>query len=122
MKHINADVHDQVENYSCMFIFAPRERQVTDQTLCPVNRDVTKREHPEALRPLLPEIREFSRHNHFNVLHPLLRFGSRVYPSWATGFTRPLLRLLALGMELPEETFVNVHGWDAVGETYGASY
>ena len=29
-------------------------------------------------------------------------------------------RLLALGMELPEETFVNSHGFDAKGETYGA--
>ena len=28
-------------------------------------------------------------------------------------------RLLALGMELPEETFVNIHGFDAKGETYG---
>ena len=38
-----------------------------------VNRDVTKRGHPEALRPLLPEIKEFGKHNHFNVLHPILR-------------------------------------------------
>jgi hypothetical protein len=38
-----------------------------------VNRDVTRREHPEALRPLLHEIKEFSKHNHFNVLHPILR-------------------------------------------------
>lgn len=30
-----------------------------------------------------------------------------------------VLRLLALGLELPEETFVNMHGLDAVGETYG---
>ena len=28
-------------------------------------------------------------------------------------------RLLALGMELPEDAFVNVHGFDAKGETYG---
>ena len=28
-------------------------------------------------------------------------------------------RLFALGMELPEDTFVKVHGYDAVGETYG---
>jgi hypothetical protein len=39
----------------------------------PVNRDVTKRRHPETLRPLLPEIKEFGKHNHFNVLHPILR-------------------------------------------------
>ncbi|THH32867.1 hypothetical protein EUX98_g1352 [Antrodiella citrinella] len=78
--HIDAGVHDQVENYN-------------------VNRDVTKKEHPEALRALLPEIREFAKQSHFNVLHPILR-------------------LLAIGMELPEETFVNIHGYDAVGETY----
>ena len=28
-------------------------------------------------------------------------------------------RLLALGMELPEDMFVNIHGFDAKGETYG---
>lgn len=28
-------------------------------------------------------------------------------------------RLFALGMELPEDTFVNIHGYDEVGETYG---
>lgn len=39
----------------------------------PVNRDVTKREHPEPLRPFLPEVAAFARHNHFDVLHPLLR-------------------------------------------------
>ncbi|KAH8080736.1 Clavaminate synthase-like protein [Cristinia sonorae] len=78
--HIDSGVHDQVENYN-------------------INRDVTKKEHPQAIRPLLPEIREFSKHNHLNVLHPILR-------------------LLALGMGLPEETFVDIHGYGAVGETY----
>lgn len=38
-----------------------------------VNRDVNKRKHPEALVPLLPEIQEFSKHNYFNVLNPILR-------------------------------------------------
>lgn len=28
-------------------------------------------------------------------------------------------RLLALGLELPEETLVDLHGYSAVGETYG---
>ena len=56
--------------------------------------------HPKALQPVLPEIRTFAEHNHVNVL-------------------LPVLRLLALGMELPEETFVNTHGFDAKGETYG---
>lgn len=30
-------------------------------------------------------------------------------------------RLLAIGLGLPEETFVDMHGYDAVGETYGES-
>ncbi|KAG2040734.1 hypothetical protein BDR03DRAFT_1029402 [Suillus americanus] len=78
--HIDAGVRDQIEHYN-------------------INRDVTKRGHPETLRPLLPEIKEFSRHNHFNVLHPMLR-------------------LIARSLELPEDTLVNNHDYDAVGETY----
>jgi hypothetical protein len=38
-----------------------------------VNRNVTKRPHPQALRPFLPELDAFARHNHFNILHPILR-------------------------------------------------
>ncbi|KAF5349237.1 hypothetical protein D9756_009415 [Leucocoprinus leucothites] len=64
-----------------------------------LNRDITKRQHPEPIRPLLPEVQAFAKHSHFNVLHPVLR-------------------LLAIGLEIPEETFVDMHGWDAVGETY----
>ena len=41
--------------------------------LLPVNRDVSVREHPKPVRPFLPEIEQFARHNHFNVLHPILR-------------------------------------------------
>ncbi|KAG1747855.1 Clavaminate synthase-like protein [Suillus paluster] len=63
-----------------------------------IHRDVTKRRHPEALHPLLPEIQEFSKHNHFNVLHPILR-------------------LIARSLELPEDTLVNMHDYDAVSET-----
>ncbi|KAF9237227.1 hypothetical protein BU15DRAFT_76132 [Melanogaster broomeanus] len=50
-----------------------------------VNRIVTQHPHPQALRPFLPELAAFVRHNHFNVLHPNLR-------------------LIALNLELPEET------------------
>ncbi|KAJ7620254.1 hypothetical protein FB45DRAFT_929810 [Roridomyces roridus] len=59
-----------------------------------INMDVTKKKHPEALRPLLPEIDAFARHTHFNVLHPILR-------------------LMALGLELPEEELVNLHGFSS---------
>ncbi|KAF5369675.1 hypothetical protein D9615_010239 [Tricholomella constricta] len=78
--HIDAGVRDQIEHYN-------------------LNPDVTTKEHPEALRPFLPEISDFARHNHFNVL-------------------LPLLRLLALGLELPEDTFVEQHKFDAPSETW----
>ncbi|KAN0094766.1 Clavaminate synthase-like protein [Tylopilus felleus] len=78
--HIDNGVHDQLEHYN-------------------INRDITKREHPEALRPFLPEIKEFGKFNHLSVLHPILR-------------------LIALSLELPEEALVNIHNYDAIGETY----
>lgn len=63
-----------------------------------MNRDVTVDEHPKVLRPLLPEIDAFNRFCHFEVLFPILR-------------------LLALGLELPEDTFVNMHGFKDNNET-----
>lgn len=45
-------------------------------TLPEVNRDISKRAHPPALRPFLPEIAEFGRHNHEEVLHPILKSDS----------------------------------------------
>lgn len=63
-----------------------------------MNRDVTINEHPRAIRPLLPEIDAFNRFCHFEVLFPILR-------------------LLALGLELPEETFVEMHGFEDDNET-----
>ncbi|KAF7762310.1 hypothetical protein Agabi119p4_8903 [Agaricus bisporus var. burnettii] len=76
--------------------YKPREYFVEHYS---INRDVNKRKHPQILRPLLPEIEAFAKRNHFNVLHPILR-------------------LLALGLELPEETFVDMHRFEAVGESY----
>lgn len=38
-----------------------------------VNRDVTKKQHPTALRPLTPELSAFARFNHEQILYPLLR-------------------------------------------------
>ncbi|KAF4579728.1 hypothetical protein EYR40_000094 [Pleurotus pulmonarius] len=78
--HVDAGVRDQIEHYN-------------------FNKDVYKREHPQPIRPFLPEIEAFSRHNHFNVVHPVLR-------------------LLALGLELDEEALVNMHGFDARGDSY----
>ncbi|TFK52765.1 Clavaminate synthase-like protein [Heliocybe sulcata] len=78
--HIDNGVHDQLEHYN-------------------INRDITKKQHPQALRPFLPEIEAFAKHCHFNVLHPILR-------------------LLAVGLDMPEDAFVDIHKFDAKGETY----
>ncbi|KAI0703872.1 Clavaminate synthase-like protein [Cerioporus squamosus] len=77
---IDNDVKDQIEHYN-------------------MHRAILQQQHPKALQPYLSELRSFSEHNHYNVLHPILR-------------------LLALGLELPEETFVNLHRFDAEGESY----
>ncbi|CAK5279680.1 unnamed protein product [Mycena citricolor] len=63
-----------------------------------VGQHVLAREHPTALRPYLPELDAFSRHNTFNILHPVLR-------------------LMALGLELPEETLVQQHSYDSPSES-----
>ncbi|KZT63607.1 Clavaminate synthase-like protein [Daedalea quercina L-15889] len=77
---IDGGVRDQFEHYN-------------------VNHDVTRKQHPLAVRPLIPEIEAFAKFNHLQVLYPLLR-------------------LFAMGLELPEDTFVNMHNFDAVGESY----
>lgn len=76
---IAENVHDQIEHYN-------------------MNRHVNKRSHPEVVRPYTRDLDHFARHNHFNVLHPILR-------------------LLALGLELPEDTLVNQHSFDVEGES-----
>ncbi|KAG2362912.1 hypothetical protein BDR07DRAFT_1450951 [Suillus spraguei] len=75
------------------------ENQILDQIEhYAINLNVTKRPHPTPIRPFLPELDEFARHNHFNILHPILR-------------------LIALSLELPEETLVEKHNFDRAGET-----
>ncbi|EPS93318.1 hypothetical protein FOMPIDRAFT_1102120, partial [Fomitopsis schrenkii] len=81
--HIEGGVRDQIEHYH-------------------IDRDVTKQQHPEALRPFLPEISAFSKFCHFNILFPILR-------------------LLAIGLELPEDTFVEQYGFDAEGDAFPIS-
>lgn len=78
--HIDAGVRDQHEHYNC-------------------NRHVHSLMHPQALRPFLPDIDAFVRHNHHNILHKICR-------------------LLALSLELPEDTFVKLHDFDAPGGSY----
>ena len=45
-----------------------------------VNRDVLKKEHPEALRAYLPEIQEFADHNHtvLNNILTCVRFSCQI--------------------------------------------
>ncbi|KAI0089599.1 Clavaminate synthase-like protein [Irpex rosettiformis] len=77
--HVNGGVQDEIETYN-------------------IHRNVSKKQHPQELRPYLPGIAEFTRHNH-DILNTILR-------------------LLAIGLELPEDAFVNQHGWDSENECY----
>ncbi|THH08442.1 hypothetical protein EW146_g8989 [Bondarzewia mesenterica] len=65
----------------------------------PVNRNVNLEEHPAAMRPFLPEIQSFIRFNHVNVLHEIER-------------------LLALGLELPEDTLIEKHNYEDKNNTF----
>ncbi|KAH7881900.1 hypothetical protein F5I97DRAFT_1914382 [Phlebopus sp. FC_14] len=74
------------------------ENQVLDQIEhYALNRIVNTHPHPQALRPFLPELDAFARHCHFNILHPILR-------------------LVALSLELPEEALVEKHNFERPGE------
>ena len=100
----------------------PSQKGVKKRTSLPckyllVNHDISKREHPVVLRPLLPEIQRFTTNNHFKVLHPLLgsvtnRF--RMLPD--TDLSNPKdCRLLALGLHLLENNLVDIHRFEEGG-------
>ncbi|KAI0760891.1 Clavaminate synthase-like protein [Trametes elegans] len=55
--------------------------------------------HPKALQPFLPEIRALTEFNHGGIL-------------------TPILQILARGLELPEDSFVDIHGFGHKSETY----
>lgn len=78
---------------------------------------MTKRAHPQALQPYLSEVAAFAQHNHINVLYPILRLGLGAV-GFLTDSNRNICRLLALGLELPKDTFVDCHGFSSVSETY----
>ncbi|KZT29995.1 Clavaminate synthase-like protein [Neolentinus lepideus HHB14362 ss-1] len=78
--HISNGVQDQNEHYN-------------------INPDVHRKQHPKALRPLIPEIDAFIKHCHVNIVHPILR-------------------LLARGLEMPEETLVNLQRYEVPQESY----
>ncbi|PBK90715.1 Clavaminate synthase-like protein [Armillaria gallica] len=75
---IRNDIRDQIEQYN-------------------INKS-NKQEHPAALRPYSKYLDDFARHNHFNVVYPILK-------------------LLARGLELPEDTLIKQHQFDAEGES-----
>ena len=76
--------------------------------------------HPKALEPFLPELRTFSEFNHFDVLHNILRYAD-VFRRAPVSRYSPVHSILALGMQLPEDTFVEMHGFDAEGDSHGES-
>ncbi|KAK0194590.1 Clavaminate synthase-like protein [Armillaria mellea] len=57
-----------------------------------------EQEHPAALRPYSKYLNDFARHNHFNVVYPILK-------------------LLARGLELPEDTLIKQHQFNAEGDS-----
>ena len=73
--------------------------------------------HPKALEPFLPELRTFCEHNHNDILHNILRCVNDLVRGAESG--SPSRRLLATGMEIEEDTFVKMHGFDAVGDSHG---
>lgn len=77
---------------------------------------MTKRQHPEALRPFLPEIGTLAKFCHLNVLFPILRYEPIITLNITTNVS--MLRLLAIGLELPEGTFVKQYGFDAESDTW----
>ena len=76
--------------------------------------------HPKALEPFLPELRAFSEFNHFDVLHNILRYADVFRRAPELRYS-PVCSILALGMQLPDDTFVKMHGFDAEGDSHGES-
>ncbi|KAK7043181.1 hypothetical protein VNI00_008535 [Paramarasmius palmivorus] len=94
---IEQGVADQIEHYNSELELARICVQLMN-LLYQVNRSVRKREHPTVLKPHLDEIQAFAEHNHNHILFNILR-------------------IMAIGMDLPEETFVEKHRFEAPGES-----
>ncbi|TFY80318.1 hypothetical protein EWM64_g3695 [Hericium alpestre] len=78
--HISNGVKDRIEHYN-------------------LPRDVSRQEHPTALRPFLPEIQKFIEYTHSEIMYEVER-------------------LLAIGLELPENTFTDMHPWDETNHSF----
>lgn len=76
---IDKDVKDQIEHYN-------------------INRDVTKRQHPSAVRPFLPEIAAFAKFNQ-EILEKILT-------------------LFSIALGLPPSSLSDIHKYEEEGESY----
>lgn len=75
------------------------------------------------MRPFLPEIQEFVRHTHIDVLHEIERYVPLDFEIHGHQAERRRIRLLALGLELPEDTLVNIHNYHEKNNSYcGSSF
>ncbi|KAG9227011.1 hypothetical protein CCMSSC00406_0008983 [Pleurotus cornucopiae] len=92
---IDPGVRDEIENYAGQVLVAEYLRDDYSLTHSAVHRSVMAQDHPAILRPFLPELAAFTKHNHDNVL-------------------QSVLRLLSLSMGLPEDTLTKMHDFDAV--------
>jgi len=79
--HIAGGVRDQIEQYNMNF------------------REIRDGDHPEPLRPFLPEVDDFAKQIHSDIINPLLR-------------------LIALSLELDEDYFIQMHDHSANAETF----
>ncbi|KAI0321761.1 hypothetical protein OF83DRAFT_1080719 [Amylostereum chailletii] len=78
--HISNGVRDRITHYN-------------------LPRDVSKRQHPQALRPYLPEIQDMIKFTHCTVLNEVQK-------------------LLSLGLELPEDTLSDLHCFDETNHSF----
>ncbi|KAI0041193.1 Clavaminate synthase-like protein [Auriscalpium vulgare] len=78
--HIANGVRDRIEHYN-------------------IPRDVNEREHPNAVRPFLPEIQKFIEFTHRDILNEVQK-------------------LLSLGLELPENVLPDLHPYDETNHSF----
>lgn len=79
---------------------------------------MNNKSHPEAVRPFLPEIQEFVRHTHIDVLHEIERYVPLDFEIHGHQAEGRRIRLLALGLELPEDSLVNIHNYHEKNNSY----
>ena len=84
---------------------------------------MNNKSHPEAVRPFLPEIQEFVRHNDIDVLHEIERYVPLDFEIHGDQAEGRRMSLPGLGLELPEDTLVNIHNYNDKNNSYcGSSF